>query len=450
MLNAGSHEVVEDMLLKLGKGKNLREYKRSYMRGDQLVASRPVEIFCEVAKCCNISCIMCATYGHGWEGVPIMPLELVEKTKSFFRDALMMHAFGFGEPLMNKDLLNIIGLAKSRGVIVDFFTNAVLLKEDKARALVDMGVDEIVVSFDGGTRETYERVHEKAKFDTVLNNLKTLDKLRKKMGANKPRLAINFIAMNLNFHELPLLVELAAGFGVSSIDVKPLVIYEFMSDMHAERRSYDPEKDDGLISEVNKLAALKNIEVHFDQYYASRNRPGVAGTCQVEEERPEKLKTREDLICFQPWKTFYVRSDGNVKPCCFYWDESFVGNLYENSPEEIWNGPEYRRIRESISKGIYPEGCQHCCEFNNRPKHDNSKYFHGKVIEGEPVSETFDELFEELEAMNKRHDVLCQKNDIIEKRVLSIEDQVGKMRSSLPWRLYSGLVGIIKGRGFRD
>lgn len=62
------------------KSMNVRRYKESYLCGSEVVSNRPVEIYCEVAKCCNISCIMCATHGYGWgKETPLMPFELVEE-----------------------------------------------------------------------------------------------------------------------------------------------------------------------------------------------------------------------------------------------------------------------------------------------------------------------------------------------------------------------------------
>lgn len=57
------------------------------------------------------------------------------------------------------------------------------------------------------------------------------------------------------------------------------------------------------------------------------------------------------LICTQPFEWCEIREDGRVFLCCPSWLKLPIGNLLQQSLEEIWNGTEARRIRTSVLDG---------------------------------------------------------------------------------------------------
>ncbi len=59
----------------------------------------------------------------------------------------------------------------------------------------------------------------------------------------------------------------------------------------------------------------------------------------------------DGLICTQPFEWCEVREDGRVFLCCPSWLKMSIGNLLQQSLEELWNGTEARRIRTSVLDG---------------------------------------------------------------------------------------------------
>lgn len=59
----------------------------------------------------------------------------------------------------------------------------------------------------------------------------------------------------------------------------------------------------------------------------------------------------DSLICSQPFEWCEIREDGRVFLCCPSWLKMPIGNLLQQSLEEIWNGTEARRIRTSVLDG---------------------------------------------------------------------------------------------------
>jgi radical SAM protein with 4Fe4S-binding SPASM domain len=69
--------------------------------------------------------------------------------------------------------------------------------------------------------------------------------------------------------------------------------------------------------------------------------------------------------CHIPWQQMVIDSTGAAVPCC-YWgaydnNNPPVGNINEQSIDEIWNGPGYQKLRTGMAKGdLKAAGCGNC------------------------------------------------------------------------------------------
>lgn len=100
-----------------------------------------------------------------------------------------------GEPMLHPRLPQMVAYAKEKGILETMInTNAVTLNEDKARALIDAGLDMMIYSFDGGTAETYNKMRvgrfKQNQFQKVYENITGFNKIRSEMGALFPRTRI--------------------------------------------------------------------------------------------------------------------------------------------------------------------------------------------------------------------------------------------------------------------
>jgi radical SAM protein with 4Fe4S-binding SPASM domain len=64
-----------------------------------------------------------------------------------------------------------------------------------------------------------------------------------------------------------------------------------------------------------------------------------------------------DTFCILPWIHIYANPDGDVLPCCVADHRKPMGNLREQTIEEIWNDEEYKSMRQKMLKG---EECSNC------------------------------------------------------------------------------------------
>ena len=79
---------------------------------------------------------------------------------------------GVGEPMLVKHLPKMVRYLAERNVYVLFNTNGTVMTERSGRALIEAGLDELRVSLDAATRETFKAVRGKDYFDRILANVR--------------------------------------------------------------------------------------------------------------------------------------------------------------------------------------------------------------------------------------------------------------------------------------
>ncbi|MBU0847642.1 radical SAM protein, partial [Patescibacteria group bacterium] len=182
---------------------------------------------------------------------------------------------GNGEPLINKNIIEMISLAKERNISkkLILFTNGTLMNSDMFDNLISSGIDEINVSIDTIDPETYKNVKGKNLLCEVLNNI---DYGIKKISQNKSQ------SQNNN---TSLIIKACSG-GSSSI-------YGI---------------NDNSIKQI--IDKYKDI-VYNSQYIHIKNSPIVELIDGFIYKKKECHKP-----CEIPFYMIYIKYDGRVSPCC--------------------------------------------------------------------------------------------------------------------------------------
>jgi radical SAM protein with 4Fe4S-binding SPASM domain len=68
------------------------------------------------------------------------------------------------------------------------------------------------------------------------------------------------------------------------------------------------------------------------------------------------------IRCHEPWNFFYVETQGSVNPCCYAGNH--IGYLNETDFNDIWNGPDYVRLREGQVSGDIHTWCKYCFRYD--------------------------------------------------------------------------------------
>ena len=68
----------------------------------------------------------------------------------------------------------------------------------------------------------------------------------------------------------------------------------------------------------------------------------------------------QPLICYAPFSNMYFAQAGDVRSCCFTWQEQQPDTYPQKSIRDIWTGGTFRTLRESIEHNHLPPPCRPC------------------------------------------------------------------------------------------
>ncbi len=166
----------------------------------------PRRLFVEPCISCNLSCFKaCCNHDSGIHATRHSRLLSWDTYVKVIDEAgpglQRIDFFNYGESFIHPRAIEMIHYAKSRHPQVYLFssTNGHLLKGDqKLRALVQSGIDEITFSIDGATQETYARYRRGGNFDSVIRNLGRLVQIKKEMQSETPFINWRYILFRWN------------------------------------------------------------------------------------------------------------------------------------------------------------------------------------------------------------------------------------------------------------
>ena len=261
----------------------------------------PEIVHIESTNACNAKCIMCAR-DTMQRNVGFMDFYLFRKTIdecSRHRELKEVHLHGFGEPLLDRMLIDRIRYAKANKIKkVYFVTNASLLNEDYSRELLKSGIDMIKFSVYGNSAHTYEAIHRGLKFNSVENNILSFLDARKKMGYRKPSIKIQFLPQEINEHERPVFVNKWS-----------------------------------LLIDKTRGDSIEVFPIHNWIYGKSYHNQGES-------------KGRLRRSCGIPFVSLQMLWNGDITACCYdYEGKMKFGNLNNMTISEVWNSEKFRQFR---------------------------------------------------------------------------------------------------------
>lgn len=173
---------------------------------------------------CNLRCRMCAIQFRA-DGPPhgppaFMKFDMFTELIDQFPDLEELQLQGLGEPMMHPRFFDMVEYAVARGVKVSANTKATYLTARRAERSISSGLEDLHVSIDGATAETYERIRVRSHFDRVIANVERLTATRRRLGSPTPRIRMVLVAMRENLREFPDLVRLAKRLEIDAVFVQ--------------------------------------------------------------------------------------------------------------------------------------------------------------------------------------------------------------------------------------
>jgi MoaA/NifB/PqqE/SkfB family radical SAM enzyme len=266
---------------------------------------------------------------------------------------------GLGEPLLNKDLPQMVRYLKARGTYVLFNSNWILLNAKRGQELIEAGLDEFRLSMDGTTRETYTRVRGVDAFDKIWRNIHAFIVMQQEQNASKPAVSLWFTAMKENLHELPGLIVLAYKHGIREVYLQRLVYFE-RGLAHSQQSLFGRATREELELVRRCEQMCQECGITFT----------AAGSTTPLASLLRDVSDRHWSGCRRPYTLTYITSSGNVLSCCFapfghrsareYQEERVLGNIFQEPIEAIWHGERYVAFRRAFESDHPARHCSQC------------------------------------------------------------------------------------------
>ncbi len=304
--------------LKLGLNLPYRLYRLKWnLAGNKKIKfGFPVHIDLEATSNCNLKCEMCPQsfapdkFKRGYMEMKLFKKIIDEGSKNGLKSIKLNWR---GEPLLHPKIPEMIKYAKDKGIIeVMFNTNGQLLNPELSEKIIDAGLDKIIFSMDGATKETYEKIRKGASYEKLIKNIKDFVEIRNKKKKRKPFVRIQMVKMDETKKEVDKFIKM-----------------------------WDPIVDHIAVND-----------------YSNRG-----------EENERGVKTKWVSVgrrtCPQPFQRMMIAFDGSVMPCCFDWYGRLkMGDATKQSIKDIWTGEKLKKFKNmqlnNPDKMNDTPGCDEC------------------------------------------------------------------------------------------
>lgn len=300
----------------------------------------------EATSRCNLRCRTCLAHSleSQWLSTDLTEksfariVEIADRCKS-------IHLQGWGETLLRDDCADLIRRLKRQGVKVSLSSNGTLMAPKQAKGLIEAGLDSMAFSFAGPSAAVQDELRGKGTFDAAVKSVKTFVAERK--GPSAPPVVLSYLLTPDNLKALPKAVGLCARLGADGLKGVHMV-HVCTSDQEGLVAYHSRNGTTWLQVRARITARWKGVSLWLPPLH-----PVTVPLCEK-----------------NPLENFFVGSDGSVSPCVYLnpplkgtfdrfiegkevpTSRVIMGNLHEQSMDDIWQTEGYRSFRKAFHERV--------------------------------------------------------------------------------------------------
>lgn len=318
----------------------------------------PIKLDIENVSRCNFACTMCQV--SDWpkrQRAQDMSFDAFKRLIDEQYGLVEIKIQGMGEPLLQGgEFFRMIRYARSRRIWVRTTTNASLLHlNDNYRKLIDAGVNDVQVSFDGADKATYEKIRRGGKFEQVMRNCRLLNDYCAQTGGVTPQMWV--VVQRDNVDQFFDLIDRAHEMGFRRLT--------FALNLNDWGQDHWKAANEAVTVEDS---------VSLDQAWQAVDRGRALGIEVGFWNNTLKYSASSaDRLCPWPFERAYVSSDMRIVPCCMIGTPEVFDLGDAGDFSRAWKADDYRAFRQAHIAGEIPRACRNCYEARSaRPSADET------------------------------------------------------------------------------
>lgn len=260
----------------------------------------------EPTRRCNLNCKICIRpyLNESTASLSLQDFRKVLDSSNFKHVAL----HGWGEPLLNPELFQMVKYAESKGISTELTTNATLL-QTKIEEIFSSGLSTIAFG-----------LHKKENLFIVIPQIEELITRRNRENLSKPKAYVDIVIYRENQDDIAELIKASAELNVDGV-VLHRVFNAYKADRDVEYISVQEEKE--LFLKTKRLAKELNIKLH--------------------------LPPKPSIPCKAVKHSVFVTCKKKVTPCP-YLSEVYVGDLHNEEIVQAIHSNRYINFIKNMDK----------------------------------------------------------------------------------------------------
>ncbi|MEI7751186.1 MAG: radical SAM protein [Candidatus Omnitrophota bacterium] len=303
-------------------------------------------------------------------------MKIIEDTKELGTKSII---FLGGEPFVREDLFELVAYARSFHLETILVTNGVLLNDENIKKCFETGVHWLSVSLDAASEKVFSQIRGRGVFQTVVDNMRNLNRLKKQENREFPKVAVVCTVMNDNLEELTQVVNLSKELEVNKVLFQPVVACnvnqvqredEFPGSIPKERL----EVLDEVISELIKYKKSTPLNYSFLANSVKR--------LELMKKYFREGIDRCEVPCYAGYNRLQIIQEGKVYFCVNRNEsEAIFGDIRKESLKKLWYSKRADQYRKMIRQ--CPTPCLQLCsqreEFIELVEYSEKKDLFGEI-----------------------------------------------------------------------
>lgn len=276
-----------------------------------LLSSFPYEINIELSTACNAKCVICPNRKMKHQRMPeSIWRKVIDGCEGHDIQIFFPHIYG--EPLLETGLWDVLSYVNKKlpQTHIGLFTNGALLTEEVGRKLLEHNLGFIAFSIDAATPPTYNYMRPGLNYFEVVNNVRNFLVYLHKTNHSEVFTRVQMVVRAENSHE------------------------------------------------------IKFVEKLWQKYVNQVNILGDDGRAIMDgSDGSPAYKCNARWACYTAFQNLYVLPNGDCVVCCKDWlGLTVLGNVMQQSIDEIWYGSTYQYVRYRILQHEYDkvDACDAC------------------------------------------------------------------------------------------